>query len=157
MERFLQNYIEKIKPEFKNISKKTSHEIASAFFSFKFGLYQNTIEECRLALSQIPTEGTYRALIKALQIVQLNAEDLENGQVTADTRAAFSDNERLFVALNLPKDKTGDPASLERDNALVLLYAVAKNNSVDDEQALDEHQKFVITILTSYKSALGIV
>jgi hypothetical protein len=157
MERFLHDYIERLKPEFKNISNKTSHEIASAFFSFKFGLYQNTIEECRLALSQIPREGTYGALIKALQIVQLNAEDLENGQVTADTRFAFSDNERLFVAINLPQDKNEDPASLELDNALVLLYAVATNNSIDDEQALDEHQKFVIKILTSYKSALGIV
>jgi hypothetical protein len=156
MERFLHDYIERIKPEFKNISKKTSHEIASAFFSFKFGLYQNTIEECRLALLELPDGGRTGALKKALQIVQLNAENLENAQVAADTRAAFSESERQVVAINLPQDKIEDPASLELDNALVLLYAVAKNTSPDDEQALEEHQKFVLKILTSYKKAIGI-
>jgi hypothetical protein len=157
MERFLRDYIERIKPEFKNIPQKISHKIASAFFSFKFGLYQNTIEDCKLALSRIPDDGTYGALQKALQIVQFNAEDLENGRVIADTRASFSDTERRFVAINPPQDTIEDPASLELDNALILIYAVSKNNSFDDEQALDEHQKFVVKILSSYKSALGIV
>jgi len=156
MERFLRDYIERIKPEFTHIRKKTAHEIASAFFAFKFGLYQNAIEECRLALSQIPDGGSSSALKKALQIVQLNAEDLLNAQVAADTRAAFSDSEHPFVAINLPPDKNEDPASLELDNALILLFAVAKNTSPDDEQALEEHQKFVLKILTSYKTALGI-
>ena len=156
MERFLRDYIARLKPEFPGIRKKTAHEIASAFFSFKFGLYQNTVEECRLALLELPDDGRTGALKKALQIVQLNAEDLENAQVTADTRAAFSESELPFVAIRLPQDKIEDPASLELDNALVLLYAVAKNTSPDDEQALEEHQKFVLKILTSYKKALGI-
>jgi len=157
MERFLRDYIERIRPEFKNIPQKISHEIASAFFSFKFGLYQNAREECALALSQIPDDGSYGALKKALQIIQFNAEDLENGLVNADTRSSFSDTERRFVAINPPQETIEDPASLELDNSLILIYAVAKNNSIDDEQALDEHQKFVVKILTSYKSALGIV
>jgi len=156
MEHFLRDYIERIKPEFKNVQKKTAHEIASAFFAFKFGLYQNAIEECRLALTQIPDEGGSSALKKALQIVQLNAEDLENAQVNADTRAAFTESELPFVAIRLPQEKIEDSASLELDNALILLYAVAKNTSPDDEQALDEHQKFVLKILTSYKKALDI-
>ncbi|WAC04363.1 MAG: hypothetical protein OS112_07790 [Methanoregula sp.] len=157
MEGFLRDYIERIKPDFKNISPNVSHEIASAFLTFKFGLYQNTIKECRLALSQLPDEGTFGALRKALQIVQFNAENLENGLVIADTRSSFSDTEKKILAINPPRDKIEDPASLELDNALILIYAVAKNNSTDDEQALDEHQKFVVKILTSYKSALGIV
>jgi hypothetical protein len=126
MEQFLHDYIERIKPEFINIRKKTAHEIASAFFAFKFGLYQNAIEECRLALTQIPDAGSSSALKKALQIVQLNAEDLENAQVTADTRAAFTESELPFVAIRLPEERIEDPASLELDNALVLLYAMAK-------------------------------
>jgi hypothetical protein len=156
MEQFLRDYIERIRPEFSNIRKKTAHEIASAFFAFKFGLYQNAIEECRLALTQLPEGGSSSALKKALQIVQLNAEDLENSQVEADTRAAFSESELPFVAIRLPKEKIEDPPSLELDNALILLYAVSKNTSPDDEQALDEHQKFVIKILVAYQTALGI-
>lgn len=156
MEKFLHDYIEKIKPEFKNIQRKTAHKIASAFLSFKFGLYQNTIEECRLALSQLPDGETYNALKKALKIVQLNSEDLENAQVRPNTSLSFSESERPFIAINLPPEKIEDAGSLDLDNALILLYAVAKNTSQDDDQALDEHQNFAIKILSSYKMALGI-
>jgi hypothetical protein len=156
MERFLRDYIERIKPEFRNIQKKTAHEIASAFFSFKFGLYQNTVEESRRALALLPEGGSNDALKKALRIVQANAESLENAEVTAVTSISFNENERSLVAVNLPKEKIEDPGSLELENALILLFAVAKNTSMDDEQALEEHQKFVIKILISYKSALGI-
>jgi hypothetical protein len=157
MERFMRDYIERIKPEFQNIQEKTAHEIASAFFSFKFGLYQNTIEESKRALALLPDGGSNDALKKALRIVQANAESLENAEVTAVTSVSFTENERPLLAINLPRDKIEDPGSLELENALILLFAVAKNTSMDDEQALEEHQKFVIKILTSYKSALGIV
>jgi len=157
MERFLRDYIDRIKPEFGNIQKKTAHEIASAFFSFKFGLYQNTVEESRRALALLPDGGSNDTLKKALRIVQANAESLENAQVTAVTSVSFTEDERALLAIKLPQDKIEDPGSLELENALILLFAVAKNTSMDDEQALEEHQKFVIKILTSYKSALGIV
>jgi len=156
MERFLKEYIERIRPEFTGIEKKTAHEIASAFLSFKFGLYPNAIEECRLALLTIPEGSGMPALKRALQIVQVNAEDLENSQFTADNRFAFSGNEKAFVPINLPPERIEDPASLELDNALILIYAVAVITSAEDEQALEEHKKFVIKILTSYKTALGI-
>jgi hypothetical protein len=157
MERFLRDYINRIKPEFGNIQKKTAHEIASTFFSFKFGLYQNTVEESRRALALLPDGGSNDALKKALRIVQANAESLENAQVTAVTSVSFTEDERALLAIKLPQDKIEDPGSLDLENALILLFAVAKNTSMDDEQALEEHQKFVIKILTSYKSALGIV
>jgi hypothetical protein len=156
MERFLRDYIERIKPEFLNIQKKTAHEIASAFFSFKFGLYPNTVEECRRALALLPEGGSNDTLKKALRIVQANAESLDNAEVTAVTSISFSQTERSLVAINLPQEQIEDPGSLELENALILLFTVAKNTSIDDEQALEEHQKFVIKILTSYKSALGI-
>ncbi len=157
MERFLREYIERIRPEFTGISKKTAHEIASAFLSFKFGLYPNTIEECQLALPALKEGKSTEALKRALQIVQANAEDLRNSQVTADSTVAFAPDEKAFVAISPPQDKIEDPASLELDNALVMLYAVAMITSPDDEQALEEHQKFVLKILSAYKSALGIV
>lgn len=156
MEKFLREYIERLRPVFTGMNQKTAHEIASAFLSFKFGLYQNAIEECRLALSNLPDGTGKPALMRALQIVQVNAEDLENSQVTADDRFAFAGDEKAFVALNLPQEKIEDPASLELDNALILIYAVSVITSPEDEQALEEHQKFVLKILTSYKATLGI-
>ncbi len=157
MERFLREYIERIRPDFPGISTKTAHEIASAFFAFKFGLYTNAIEQCSLAASALPEGKSRAALTKALQIVKANAEDLENSQVTANTSVAFSPDEKAFVAINLPQEKIEDAASLELDNALVMIYAVAMITSPDDLQALEEHQKYIIKILTSYKAALGIV
>jgi hypothetical protein len=157
MERFLFDYIERIRPLFAGMDRRTAHEIASAFLSFKFGLYQNTIEECRLALAAIPDEGSAAVLKKALLIVQANAEGLKNAQVTAAADFSFTESEQAFAAITLPQEKIEDPESLNLDNALILLFAVARNTSEDDEQALDEHQKFVLKILSSYKSALGIV
>jgi hypothetical protein len=156
MERFLKDYIERVRPDFTGIPKKTAHEIASAFLAFKFGLYLNAIEECRLALPELPEGKGTGAARRALQIVQANAEDLENSGVTADESVAFTGDERSYVAISIPQEKNEDPASLELDNALILLYAVAVITSPDDEQALEEHQMFVLKILTSYKAALGI-
>ncbi|OPY36088.1 MAG: hypothetical protein A4E35_02130 [Methanoregula sp. PtaU1.Bin051] len=157
MEKFLREYIERIRPDVLGIPRKTAHEIASAFFAFKFGLYANAIEQCNLAAPALPDGKITMALKKALQIVKANAEDLENSQVRADARIAFSPDEKAFVAINLPQEKIEDPASLELDNALVMLYAVSMITSPEDEQALEEHQKFIIKILNSYKTALGIV
>lgn len=157
MEKFLRAYIDRIRPDTPAIPQKTAHEIASAFFAFKFGLFKNAIEECNLASPALPDGKIKGALSKALQIVRANAENLENSGVTADLSVAFSEEEKAYVAVNLPPEKTEDPASLELDNALTLLYAVSMIASPEDEQALEEHQKFIIKILTSYKSALGIV
>ena len=156
MEKFLRNYIERMKPDVSGISQKTAHEIASAFLSFKFGLYGKTIEQCRLALAAVPEGRGAGPLKKALQIVQANAENLENSRVNPESSIAFSADEKAFTAINIPDEINEDPASLELDNALILLYAVAIVASPDDEEPLGEHQNYVLKILASYKSALGI-
>lgn len=156
MEKFLRTYIERIKPDVPGISRKTAHEIASAFLSFKFGLYGKTIEQCRFALAAVPEGRGAGPLKKALQIVQANAENLENSRVNPESSIAFSTDEKAFTAINIPDEINEDPASLELDNALILLYAVAMVASPDDEEPLGEHQNYVLKILTSYKSALGI-
>jgi hypothetical protein len=156
MEQFLRNYIERLRPQYRAIPEKTAHEIASAFLTFKFGVYTNTINECTIALTLIGSGGANDALKKALMIVKANAEDLDNSQVTPDLSIRFSESERAFVAINLSEDKIEDPGTLELDNALVLLYAVSLITSPDDEQALDEHRKYVTKILSAYKRALGL-
>ena len=87
-------------------------------------------------------------------IVKANAEDLTNSQVTADLSIRFSESERAFLAISLPEDKIEDPGTLELDNALILVYGVAIITSPDDEQALEEHRKYIIKILSNYKRAL---
>jgi len=160
MEQFLKDYIERLRPQYTSITEKTAHEIASSFFAFKFGIYANAINECTIALSLIPNSDnkeSTNALKKALLIVKANAEDLDSSRVGADLSVAFSETERPFIAVRLPPEKVEAPGTLELDNALVLLYAVATITSPDDEQALDEHRKFVTKLLSAYKRALGLV
>jgi len=156
MEKFLHAYIGRIRPDVPALPGKTAHAIASAFLSFKFGLFGKTAEQCKLALASVPEGKISAALAKALTIVQTNAEDLENSQVRPDMNVAFTAEELAYAAMNIPAGMNEDPASLELDNALVLLYAVAMITSPDDEEMLAEHQNYVIRILSSYKSALGI-
>jgi len=160
MEQFLKEYIERLKPYYKRIPEKTAHEIASAFLTFKFGIFANAINECTIALSLLPADSSKDSdtvLRKALMIVKANADDLNNSQVMADLTISFSETERAFVAVKLPLDQIEDPGTLELDNALVLLYAVAVIASRDDEQALDEHRTYVTKLLSAYKRALGLV
>ena len=156
MEQFLNRYIERMRPIFAGISAPTAHELASAFLAFKFGLYANAVRECTHALAHIPDSEPNRTLMKAVSIVRANAEDLDNSQVVADHSLVFTENEHLFIAINLPFENIDDPASLELDNSLIFIYVVALLQSPEDEEALDEHRKFIIRLLTGYKKALGI-
>ena len=156
MERFLTEYINRLKPHFTGFPAVTAHEIASVFLAFKFGLYRNAAHECTQAISLIPDSGACVALKKALSIVRANAQDLENAQFTADISIAFSENERPYVPITLPQDQIEDPGTLELDNALILIYSVAVLTSPDDEEAMAEHRKFIIRLLNGYRKALGI-
>ena len=156
MERFLTEYINRLRPHFTGFSAVTAHEIASVFLAFKFGLFRNAVHECTQALSLIPDNGANIALKKALSIVRAKAQDLENAQFTADLSIAFIENERPYLPIILPRDQIEDPGTLELDNALILIYSVAVLTSPDDEEAMAEHRKFIIRLLSGYKKALGI-
>jgi hypothetical protein len=156
MEQFLKDYIERVRPHFSGIPEKTAHDIASAFLAFKFGLYSNASNECSLALSLLPDGGSMNALKTALMIVRANAEDLDISQVQADLSVRFPPEDHMYLAINLPLDRIEDLGSLELDNALIMLYGVATLTSPEDEQALDEHRKYIIKLLSGYKKALGI-
>jgi hypothetical protein len=156
MDRFLADYINRLKPHFNSIPAPTAHEIASAFLAYRFGLYPNVIQECNQAIAQIPDNEANRVLIKALSIVRANAQNLDNSQFLEGVTIEFSENEAPYLPINLPVEKIEDPGSYKMDNALVLLYAVASITSTDDEEIMAEHYKFIIRLLTGYKKALGI-
>jgi hypothetical protein len=156
MERFLSDYIERMRPQYAHIGAGTAHELASAFLAFKYGLYANAVRECTHALTLLHDNPGDAPLKKALQIVRANAENLDASRVETGAEVSFSDTERAFAAVNLPADAVEDPATLELDNALTLIYAVAITRSPDDEEALEEHRKFIIMLLSGYRKALGL-
>ena len=156
MERFLETYIGRMKGQYPGFPEETAHEIASAFIAFKFGLYEKAASECANAIAMIPeSTPANAALKKALDIIRTHATDLTNSRVTTDVTVAFSEAERTFVAIVIPPDKNEDPATLGLDNALVLVYVVALITSPDDEEALLEHRRTIVRILTDYKRAMG--
>ena len=163
MEQFLTDYIKRIRAGIDDIPDTTAHEIASAFLAFRFGLYANAARECThaielLGLGKNPARsGVYAALKKALAIVLANAQNLNNSQVTADVSLRFDEQERTYIAIKLAPDAFEDPATLELDNALVLVYAAALVASSEDEEAMGEHRKFIVRLLTAYKKSLGLV
>lgn len=157
MERFLTEYINRIRPLFPGFQGSTAHEIASAFLAFRFGLYTNAVRECTHAISLIPDSGANNTLKKALSIIRANAQDLENAKFSADISIGFSDEDRPFIPVSLLPEQIEDPGSLALDNALVLIYCVALLTSPDDEEALTEHRKFAVRLLSGYKKALGLI
>jgi hypothetical protein len=156
MERFLTEYINRLRPHFTGFPIVTAHEIASVFLAFKFGLFRNAVHECTQAISLIPDNGANAALKKALLIIRANAQNLENAQFTSDLSLSFLENERVYVPITLPPDQIEDSGSLELDNALILIYCVAVITSPEDEEAMTEHRKFILRMLNGYKKALGI-
>jgi hypothetical protein len=154
MEKFLIDYIERMRPHFRSIAPATAHDIASAFLSYKFGLYGKTAEESTHAIAALPAGGAMDVLKKALRIVNERAMNLMNANYTPGTSLEFTDTERPYLAVNLPAEHIEDQATLHLENALLLIYAAAYVSSEDDEATLDEQQKFAINILESYKTAL---
>lgn len=156
MERFLAAYIERMRPHFPKFPEETAHEIASAFLAFKFGLYANAVRECTNAITLVPEGESNGALKKALEIISANAQNRDNSLVTTDLGVAFSDAELKYVAVTIPPQNTEDPGTLNLDNALILVYVVALITSPEDEEALEEHRRLIVRMLTDYKRALGL-
>lgn len=156
MDQFLDTYIERMKKEYTAIPPAAAHEIASAFLQYKFGLYENAVRECTHAITLIPDSTPNAALKKALAIVRTNADIRNKSEVTPDLSIIFSETERAFVAIRLQANWDGDPATLSLDNAIILIYVVALITSLDDEEALEEHRRFIVRLLTDYKRSLDL-
>ena len=154
MEKFLDAYLERMKPVFERLPEKTGHGLASVFLAYRFGLYPKAVRECAAVLPQVP-EGS-AALVKAVAIVSAYAEAFANSQVRPDQPLAFAPEERASVAVDLPRESVGDADTLELDNALIMVYAAAMIASPDDEDALEEHRKYIVIMLETYKKALGL-
>jgi hypothetical protein len=155
MEKYLYDYMHRITPFFRSIDRDTGHDIASAVLSFKFGLYPKAIESADTAVSRITGEGAAAALRKALTIIRDRAVKLEESAVKGYSALSFSPEEEQYLAIIIPAEQIENHESFTLNNALVLTYAVAYLCSPDDGQMLDEHQNFVIQILSSYKEQMG--
>ncbi|WP_292410883.1 MULTISPECIES: hypothetical protein [unclassified Methanoculleus] len=151
MKQILNDYIGRIAPLIAVVDEETGHLIAQSLLTYKFELYGNAVEKSTAALARLNAITPHPdALERALLIFRERAGDLADSRVTASPKYTFAGADADDLAIHLPPDQVEDPAALDLDNALVLLYAVGIETSPDDEQALEEHQRFILQILESY-------
>jgi hypothetical protein len=156
MKQMLNEYIMRIEPLFAPIDEETGHLVAQALLRFKFGLYESAIDNCTKALDLLKAIKPYPGVLeRALLILRERAAGLADSRVVTNPEHVFKDEDNEYLAIRLPKDLVDDPPALDLDNALILLYAVGIETSPNDEQALEEHQRFVTQILESYKEKMA--
>ena len=156
MEHYLYDYMERLRVMFSDVDRKTAHEIAQAFLSFRFGLYGNTVKQADEAILLMKDTEPQKVLKKALTILRKRAGNLENADVTPVTDIFFVNDDAPYLAVHIPEEADQDPATLQLDNAIILIYSVSYMTSEEDEQTLDEHQKYITGMLSSYKKAMGL-
>lgn len=155
MKQMLNEYIGRIEPLLAVIDEETGHQVAQSLLTYKFGLYENAGEKSTEALARLERITPHPdALERALLILRERAGNFADSRVTTNPKHTFTEADYDDLAIRLRPDQIEDPAALDLDNALILLYAVGIETSPDDEQALEEHQRFVIQILESYREKL---
>jgi len=152
MKQMLNEYIGRIEPLLTTIDEETGHQVAQSLLTYKFGLYGNAVEKSTAALARLNAVTPHPdTLERALLILRERAGGFVDSRVTENPEHTFTEADYDCLAIRLRPDLIEDPVTLDLDNALVLLYAVGIETSPDDEQALEEHQRFVFQILEGYK------
>lgn len=155
MEETLDFYIERISPLFSHIGEHTGHEIAAALISYKFGIYENVLKRCGRAIRLLGDSDADATVRKALGILREDAASLREKISIRSYSSAFTDDERAYLALDIPEDRIEYTPGFQLDNALLLIYAVALISSPEDREALDEQRKFALMIIEPYLKLLG--
>jgi hypothetical protein len=153
MDRFLSDYLERVRPAFSAVSENEGHQVAFAFLSYKLGIYHDAETRCDQALKLLEGRPVPAVLGTALRIVRERAMALSRAQYDARLPFLFTKADLPFGIID-PSEPVTDPDLFQLTNALILLYAVALTSSPDDGQALEEQEKYVLQLLATYRKSL---
>jgi hypothetical protein len=153
MDRFLSEYIDRVRPSFSAIPRDTGHQVAFAFLSYKLGIYHDAVTRCDQALKLIEGRPVPGVLARALSIVRERAAALSQAQYDAKLPFLFSKEDLPFGIID-PKEPVADADLFQLTDALLLLYAAALTASPDDEQALEEQEKYILQLISTYRKSL---
>ena len=153
MDRFLSEYIERVRPAFAALPEHAGHQIAFAFLSYKLGIYHDAVTRCDQALSGLEGRQVPVVIATALKIVRERADALSRSQFDAKLPFLFTKADLPFGIID-PSAPVVDADLFQLTNALVILYAAALASSPDDEQALEEQEKYVLQLLVTYRKSL---
>ncbi len=153
MDSFLTKYIERVSPAFSGIPGAAAHQVAFAFLSYKLGIYPDAVTRCDHALKLIEGRQVPGVLARALSVVRERAAALAESKYDARLPFLFTKEDLPFGIID-PKEPVADADLFQLTDALVLLYAAALASSPDDEQALEEQEKFILQLLATYRRTL---
>jgi hypothetical protein len=153
MDRFLSEYIERVRPALRAVPRNAGHQIAFAFLSYKLGIYHDAVTRCEQALKLIGGHPIPGVIGISLRIVRERAMALSQAQFDAKLPFLFTKADLPFGIID-PSEPVVDADLFQLTNALGVLYAAALVASPDDEQALEEQEKYVLQLLATYKKSL---
>lgn len=154
MNKLLKTYIDRLEPEYKGIDIRTAHLLASLFLAYRFGLYSNVVSQSPECCNSLPVTPSIHALKRAITYIMERSLALLESRVPDGPHEDFPGEESQFLAMNLTKEQYGEISAYVLTNSLLLLYAVAYLTSTDDQESLEEHEKFVINSLALYMKYL---
>jgi hypothetical protein len=154
MDRFLTEYLDRVRPAFSVLPEHAGHQIAFAFLSYKLGIYHDAVTRCDQALRLTGGLPVPPVLGTALRIVRERADALSNARYDAKLPFLFTKADLPFGIID-PTAPVVDADLFQLTNALVILYAAALVSSPDDEQALEEQEKYVLQLLATYRKSLA--
>jgi hypothetical protein len=153
MDRFLSEYLERVRPAFSVLPEHAGHQVAFAFLSYKLGIYHDAVTRCDQALSLIEARPVPGVIATALRIVRERADALSQAQYDAKLPFLFTKPDLPYGIID-PSAPVVDPDLFQLTNSLVILYAAALSSSPDDEQAMEEQEKYVLQLLATYQKSL---
>jgi hypothetical protein len=153
MDTDLSRYIDRVRPAFSGIPRDTAHQIAFAFLSYKLGIYNDAVTRCDQALKLIEGLPIPGVLGKALSIVRERAAALSQSMYDARLPFLFTKEDLPFGIID-PKEPVADADLFQLTDALLILYAAALAASPDDEQALEEQEKYILQLVATYRKTL---
>ena len=153
MDRFLSEYLERVRPAFAALPVQAGHQLAFAFLSYKLGIYRDAVTRCDQALGLIQDRPVPPVIGTALRIVRERALALDGARFDARLPFLFTKADLPFGIID-PSAPVTDADLFQLTNALVIIFAAALASSPDDEQALEEQEKYVLQLLATYKKSL---
>jgi len=153
MDTELSQYIDRVRPAFTGIPRDAAHQIAFAFLSYKLGIFNDAATRCDQALKLIEGRPIPGALVRALSVVRERADALSQSMYDARLPFLFTKEDLPFGIID-PKEPVADANLFQLTDALLLIYAAALIASPDDEQALEEQEKYVLQLVATYRKSL---
>lgn len=153
MDSYLSQYIDRVRPAFSGIPRDAAHQVAFAFLSYKLGIYHDAVTRCEQALKLVEGRLLPGVLGRALKIVRERAAALSRSQYDTKLPFLFTKEDLPFGIID-PKEPVADSDLFQLTDALIILYAAALAASPDDEQALEEQEKYILQLYATYRKSL---